>query len=646
MSGILGLWNLDGRPADPALLAKMSMRLAHRGPDGEGISIQLSMGMACQSLQVTPESVGEIQPLLGPAEEMLVFDGRIDNREELYHSLEIGPVKARRVSDAALVLAAYRKYGETLPELLNGDFALAVYDPRRQMLLLARDAIGVRPLYYYRGKDFFIFASEIKALLAHPCVSTRPNDQALASLILHINTAYGGCQGITFFEDVFSVSPAHQVILTPDKFVVKQYWDFDPGRQIRMSSFDEYAEAFRQHFDKAVQRRIRSAFPVAVSVSGGLDSSSIFCQAELLRCASQNSRPSILGFSSVYKAGSPADEAEFLLAIEQQYEIEIQKIPMRAKGFINECRPLIWNLEVPLLDTFQSDFHSFNTTVRQAGAKTLLNGYWGDQLLFDTAYLIDLFLGFEWKKVSRHVGEYSQWMDGIPTSFWRRAFFRKLVRYHTPDVGLRLFRELKRRFMKNDVDEKWYTKRFIDLAYRSESQRVLSSTHPGSAHFKSFYEIVKENYYVLSVEESNKFASLSGLDAAFPFLDRDLIYFLMSIPGEIVVKDGVPKALLRHSMQGIVPRMILERQGKADFTAIANEGMERELVHFINIFQSDAMVIQNGYASSDIVKTEILELKKCLRGSNNAVLNWSLESLFALEIWLRVFFENGILGKN
>lgn len=644
MSGILGLWNLDGRPVDPALLARMSMTLAHRGPDGEGMHIQSSVGMACQHLQVTPESVGEIQPLFRPNQEMLVFDGRIDNREELLHSLELGAVEARRVSDAALVLAAYRLYGEGLPGKLNGDFALAIHDPARQVLLLARDAIGVRPLYYYRGNGFFLFASEIKALLAHPCVSTRPHDRALASLLLAINTAYGNREGITFFEDVFSVAPAHQVVVTPDRLEIRQYWDFDPGCRVRLHSSQDYAEAFRQQFELAVRRRIRSAFPVAVSVSGGLDSSSIFCQAETLRRANQNFLPAILGFSWVYRDGSPADEKEYLLPMEQQYEMEIQKIPMLARGFFDVSRTSIWHIEAPFLDTFQSETLTFNNIVRKAGAKTLLNGYWGDQLLFDTAYLIDLFRAFQWQKVFHHLDGYTRCTEGFTPSFWRRAMVRDLVRYHMPDAGLLLLRGLRRRFSKAAIEQSWYTKRVLDLAHTPESQRILSASGPGSAHFKSFYETTKANFYVLCMEQYNKTAASSGLEMAFPFLDRDLISFLMSIPGEMVVADGCPKALLRRSMQGIVPQTILDRRGKADFTEIANESMERELVHFTEIFQPDALAIRNGYARGDLVSTELVELKEQVRTSRNALLSWRLESLLALEIWLKVFFENSIPG--
>src|SRR5260221_484061 len=156
MSGIVGLWNLDGRPVDEAVLARMSATLAHRGPDGEGRRLCGPAGLACQHVWVTSEEVGEVQPLVGRTGAALVMDGRLDNREELLPALDL----PRSSSDAACALSAYETWGERFAERLNGDFALAVYDERAQRLLLVRDAIGIRPVYYFRSGRMFAFASE------------------------------------------------------------------------------------------------------------------------------------------------------------------------------------------------------------------------------------------------------------------------------------------------------------------------------------------------------------------------------------------------------------------------------------------------------------------------------------------------------
>src|SRR5688572_19883970 len=152
MSGIAGAWNLDGRPMAADVLSAMSRTLRHRGRDGEGHRIAGSVGLSCQHLWVTPEEQGERQPIVarqGDSGTMLVLDGRLDNREELLRALALSPHRA--ISDAACVLAAYETWGDGFGAHLNGDFAVAIFDSDAQRLVLARDAIGIRPLYYFHS---------------------------------------------------------------------------------------------------------------------------------------------------------------------------------------------------------------------------------------------------------------------------------------------------------------------------------------------------------------------------------------------------------------------------------------------------------------------------------------------------------------
>src|SRR5436309_2604073 len=158
MSGIVGVWNLDGRPVENAVLARMSASMAHRGPDGERLWVDGAVGLACQLLRVTPEARTEIQPLVHSSGVALVFDGRLDNRDELLQILRPEQGISAASSDPALVLAAYEVFGDRLPERLAGDFAFGLFDPNHRKLLLARDAIGLRPLHYCRVGETFLFA--------------------------------------------------------------------------------------------------------------------------------------------------------------------------------------------------------------------------------------------------------------------------------------------------------------------------------------------------------------------------------------------------------------------------------------------------------------------------------------------------------
>jgi asparagine synthase (glutamine-hydrolysing) len=168
MSGILGVWNLDGAPISREMLASMSLRLSHRGAEGEFVWTSADVGLVTQMMRSTPESLGEVQPLAHGSGVVLVYDGRLDNRTELLQALPPSEGLSAHAPDTVFILAAYLEWGERFLEHLTGEFAIGLWDGRSRTLVLGRDPMGSRPLYYWRGPDGFLFASEIKALLAHP----------------------------------------------------------------------------------------------------------------------------------------------------------------------------------------------------------------------------------------------------------------------------------------------------------------------------------------------------------------------------------------------------------------------------------------------------------------------------------------------
>ena len=191
----------------------MAARMRHRGPDGERSRIDGSVGFSCQHLWVAAEDHGTHQPIVGESGAMLVMDGRLDNRDELVSALALD----RRVSDARCVHVGLREDGPTAsPSGSNGDFAIAIFDSRAQRLLLVRDAIGVRPLYYFHSGRLLAFGSEIKALLAHPDITPQPDDEGVADFML-IGSRPLDHQDLTCFQGVASVVPAHVVTVTPNE---------------------------------------------------------------------------------------------------------------------------------------------------------------------------------------------------------------------------------------------------------------------------------------------------------------------------------------------------------------------------------------------------------------------------------------------
>jgi asparagine synthase (glutamine-hydrolysing) len=636
MSGIAGIYYLDGRPVERADVQRMLDSVAHRGPDGSGMWVDGSVALGSQLLRVTPESAKETQPLIHPSGNVVVFDGRLDNRKELLERLQNSTEISASSPDPAFVLAAYHEFGDKFVEHLIGDFALGLFDLNRQKLLLARDAIGVRPLYYYYSPRQFLFASEIKALLTHPQVSTHPNNDFLAEFLLHSLPREN--QGETGFSGVYSLLPAHMAIISSQGLLTQRYWDFDPARLTRLGSVQEYVEEFRFHFERAVQRRLRSAYPIATSVSGGLDSSAIFCLAETFRRSNPERYPANLGISYTCGDWEEAEESAFLVEIEREYDITIERFPLIVMGFYEGVRDEVWQSEYPLVDEIGANFQALFRSAHLRGARVMLTGLWGDQILFPQGYLVDLFRCLEFSKVIKHIKEYRRWLTDVDPKFYRRKFFHDLVRYIIPEAIHPFFRVVRKYVNKSDKLRPWYTEEFRQRVLCPTTKQNLIKKSFRTMHAKSLYAEATAKHHVQALEWFNKLASTHGLEMAFPFLDRDLVSFLMGIPGDIQTWKGIPKWFLRESMRGVMPDAIVNRTWKADLTRPANESMMLTLDYLFQCLHPDGVAVRLGYLDADVLREELHRLRHQIQGPTCEI-TWSLAELLGLELWLQVFFS-------
>ena len=604
----------------------LAATLAHRGADG-AVWVDGAVGLAARVHRVAPESWHERQPLVDTQGNAVVFDGRLDNRHELLGRLAAtGDVDAG-VPDPALVLAAYRAFGDGVAERLAGDFTLGLFDGRRRRLLLARDAIGVRPLYWTRAGETFVFASEIKALLAHPAVRARPDDDVLASLLLD---GPPDARGATPFADVFSLLPAHAAVLTRGHLAVRRYWDFDVTREERTQTFGECAEGFREHFERAVRRRLRSAQPAAVSVSGGLDSSSVFCSA-LGLARRDPALPGVEGVAFVVADGGPADEREFLGEIERAHGVRIERVPALAASVLAGAVDAVWHTEMPLLDEQAGTGAALFRAARALGARTVLGGHWGDQVLCSRAYLVDFALGGRWREVRRHLAEVPRWFTDAEPGQFRRGFAVDLAKALTPRALHPFLRRLRR-----SPERPWYTE---TLRRRARWTRARGEApRAGSAHARAIYEAVRSGYHVRCMEWQNKVGAAHGLDLSFPFLDRDLLAFVMALPGGLHARGGVPKAILREALRPDLPPAIAHRRWKADFSRLVNEGVRREGPPLAAFLDGVGAAVRGGYVNGAVVRAQLGPLLDRLDGPTCDIA-WSLSDLVGLETWLRTFFD-------
>jgi asparagine synthase (glutamine-hydrolysing) len=620
MSGLAGLWNLDGRPVDRAIVSSMASTIAHRGTDRFGLWSDGPIGFACQLLRVTPESATECQPVTDHIGNMLVFDGRLDNREELLGAMSAGRCRAD-CPDSDLIFSAWHQWGDAFLDKLQGDFALALFDKCERTLVLARDPVGCRPLYYWNGGTSFVFGSEIKAILAHPDVSATANEDLIADLLLLERLPYED-DGETYFRDIHAVLPGHRIVVTPTHTRSESFWDFDPGRQLRYESYEEYAEHLRALMIKAVKCRLRSAKPVAVSCSGGLDSSIVLCLADDVRRSGAD--VTLLPVSYTPADDPATEENRFIELLELERGLRVRRVEMGAPGNLKELRSAARHSEVPLFNGSWCTETPLLECASAQGSRVLLMGLWSDQFFFGMGYLVDLLLTGRWREIGRHVREYRNWFLDVQPSYFRQTFYREVLLNVMPQTLRSWLRQFRTAAMKARHFPS--ISRTLEAHVRRRRPRI---DHPAyaTAHARNIYQGVRAKSHRLQFEADEKMAARYGIERATPFLDRDLLAFLMSIPGEIQTRAGVPRALLRDGMRGIAPAPILDRRWPDEGTTSSElQGVRRQ-----------------AYLAADIRLHAARELGFC---SDARRVDLESLDLIALEIWSRVFFSDRLGRLN
>jgi asparagine synthase (glutamine-hydrolysing) len=628
MAGIFGVCHFDDRPIDPLLIARMSTAAAQEGRDGESVCIEGSTAMGCRVLGETPTSAARQQPVRCPSGTTVVFDGRLDNRDHLIAALRDRSEVSAAMPDARLAAASYDVHGTHFARHLLGDFAIAVFDARERRVVLATDGMGVRPLYYRRGETTVAFASAIRSLLADPDCHAHPNNQLLAELMLR-RAHRRICDGSTLFAGVSQVPPGHVAIFTAHGVQLDRYWDLNRDRPRSPLSFNDYADAFRYHFQRAVARRLRSAHPVAIAVSGGLDSSAIFCTA------ANHAAATPIGLTYTALDGGEADESAYVAMVEAACGQPIHYVHTPLEGVLFQSSEIVRCVEAPMLDGQWFRGHRLMTAVTKAGARTLLTGHWGDQLLFDQAYLVDLLRKGALRTIGTHLDEYLRWFPDARGDEFRTQFASDVLEYALPRSVRPAVRAVRRRRSLPQPWDDWYAESFR----REARADVFPHAEGATALANALYREVRSQYHHLCLAWNAKVGTLYGVEPAFPFLDRDLVEFLVGVPGPVLVRDGVPKALLRESLGGVVPDAILRRRAKADFTAGVNRATKHDIAALTQTLGPDALVIQLGYVDAAKLKKGLAAADSALEHPVTNVVSRRVIGVAALEIWLRQFTD-------
>ncbi len=574
MSAIAGLWRFDGKPGADADCARMLAALEIYGPDEARQWAGERIAMGRRLLRTLPEDAQDRQPLQsGDGRLALVADVRLDNRADLSSALGWPMARAAEACDAAILLGCLERWQEAALDRLVGDFAFALWDSRARRLLLARDFLGQRPLYYHRGKGFFAFASMAKGLHALADVPYAPDEQAMAEFIALM--PQWGTQ--SFFAGIERVEPGHFVTVNEDRVSATNYWKPARATGTRGRTAD-YVEGVRHHLDQATRACLRGHDgSVAAELSGGLDSSAVTATAARL-LAGDGGRVS--AFTAVpregYEASQPGnallDEGPLAAASAAMYP-NIDHVLIRSGHLspLADLDKLYFLFERPHLNL--CNWVWCQAIAREAQArkhKILLSGVMGNMSFsYDGFELLpELLRAGRWLRLAQVMRETVAKGD----KRYRGALMAAAGPFLPPQLWHALFRASGRRVLE--------VERYTAIRPGALSQRDLfrlARERDHDFHFqppKNGYDMRVWHMRHLDRGNYNKgFLGGWGIDTRDPTADRRLVEYCLAIPVEAFYADGEWRALARRALADRVPQAVLRERRSGLQAADWHEGL-------------------------------------------------------------------------
>jgi asparagine synthase (glutamine-hydrolysing) len=622
-----GLWNFDASPTDQDFLAKISQATIQYGPDGGDTYFKGPIGMFYRAFHTTKESRIEHQPYISHQGDVLTWDGRLDNREELTTALhtELDRHRGER-TEAAIVMAAWEAWGIDFLRRLVGDFSLALWNSEAQTLTLAKDFIGPRHLYYQLTHERIFWCTHLEPMVL---LAGRPfeiNREYIAGYFDSFPGAH-----LTPYVGIDSVPPGAFVQIKNGRATTQIHWSFDPGKTIRYGTDAEYEEHFRAVFKQAVTRRLRSDSPVLSELSGGMDSSSIVCMADAVITEGKAETPR-LDTISYYDDDEPNwDERPYFTKVEEKRGRTGTHINV---GKFQDFKPLGGAYFVALPGASQKVLE-FDTK-RQAcmetqGNRVVLSGIGGDEVMGGVPTpipeLADLLVQLHLRDLNKQLKAWSL----IRKQPWLHLLVKALRMSEPMATIWSLFHQDRRE------PAPWLETAFVKR-YRASSRRMNQQVHalnflPSQRAFLCALSVLKDQFGCTR-------APLEGrCEERYPYLDRDLVEFMISIPREQVMRPGQRRSLMRRSLVQLVPSEIIQRKRKAYVIRGILTALEEGWPVIQNLFQQplsgrDGIIRPAQFSEA---------AQAAIHGDSKNVID--LQRTFELELWLRSLRDRGILNE-
>lgn len=613
MSVQYGQYRFDGRPVDKTNLEGFRSLTSRYGSDVEGYFCNDSIGIGYAGFSTTKESRADSQPYSSDLGRVFTWDGRLDNREEL--TSRLGNMVSSKSPDVAIVAAAYERWGTTSFSKLLGDWALSIWSSRDRTLILAKDFLGCRHLYYHIDEDRVVWSTVLDPLISS-AGEVEVDQEYIAGWFSMFPAAH-----LTPYRNIHAVPPSSYVIVRGGSTAIHRYWTFDPENRVRYRTDSEYEEHFRAVFAQSVRRRLRSENTIIAELSGGMDSSSIVCMADLVLGQSGAETPG-LETVSYYDDSEPNwNERPYFTKVEQQ------------RGRTG-CHIDVGAREASRFDSDQfaaspgSQVRTGGVTDQLAAymashrSRVLLSGIGGDEVTggvpTPVPELADLLTRARFGSLAHQLKVWALKQ--------RRPWIHLLlevVRGFLPVPHLWVSEYLR--------PSPWLDQRFV------RRNRAAIYGYPTRLEFFGLLPSFQENIATLNFIRRHlatfPLPAEPHYEKRYPYLDRDLLEFLYAVPREQLVRPGHRRSLMRRSLIGIVPDEILNRKRKAYVARSSNTavvaGWNRLSQQRPKLTSSElGIIIPESFAAA---------IEKVRQGHDLPIV--PLFRTLALEAWLSQFAE-------
>jgi len=632
MCGIHGLIHLDGRPVEPRWLTAMGDVTAHRGPDDEGQHIDGDCGIAMRRLSII-DLAGGHQPISNAEGTLtVVCNGEIYNYRELRAELIALGHRFRSGSDSETLLHGYAQWGDEVVQHLNGMFDFALLDVRaaRRRLLLGRDRLGVKPLYVLQEAGRLAFATEAKALLQLPGVRTELNREALAD---YLHLGYVNAPR-SMFQGIRKLPPATLLAVENGRVREWRWWRM-PAQVDRGTSEADWVQRIGEGIERSVRMQMVSDVPIGAFLSGGVDSSAVV--AAMARASTHPIRTYAIGFEGG-SAEQLYNELPYARRVAELFGTEHHEIVVKP-DVVRLLPKLLWHMDEPVADSAFITTYLVSEFARR-DVKVILSGVGGDEL----------FGGYR-----RYLGgHYAQRFHALPG--WARRVASATAarlpadRHHK---WLNMARLAKGFVASAEMDADARYRSYLQVLSREALASLLLADVPqGDDALAAAFAAAgsdDELNRLLAVDAdtqlpddllllTDKMSMAVSLECRVPLLDHELVEMAAAIPGELKVKGGRLKHLMKAALADTLPEDILHR-AKRGFGTPMGAWLKKELLAVVRELLSPAVVRRRGLLRADAVQTLLADHEASRSDGTDALL-----ALLNLEVWSRIYLDGREAG--